>query len=187
MVQAATKPLTLAEFLELPETKPASEFISGTIIQKPMPQGKHSLIQRELSFALTVSCRAEKTAQAFPELRCTLGDHSIVPDIAVICAERIPRDDDGGVANAFNLYPDWTIEILSPNQSQHRVMRNVFHCLDHGTEMGWLIDLKEQLVIVYYGDRRPAFFDQPEQVLPSPSFVKDFDLALGEMFAWLLE
>ena len=35
MVQAPSKPLTLAEFLQLPETKPASEYINGTIIQKP--------------------------------------------------------------------------------------------------------------------------------------------------------
>ncbi|MEO0886876.1 MAG: Uma2 family endonuclease, partial [Cyanobacteria bacterium J06648_10] len=39
MVQAPTKPLTLDGFLALPETKPASEFINGRIIQKPMPQG----------------------------------------------------------------------------------------------------------------------------------------------------
>jgi len=30
--------LTLEEFLKLPETKPASEYIGGQIIQKPMPQ-----------------------------------------------------------------------------------------------------------------------------------------------------
>ncbi len=40
MVQAVTKNLTLAEFLQLPETKPASEYFDGQIIQKPMPQGK---------------------------------------------------------------------------------------------------------------------------------------------------
>ncbi len=42
MVQTPTKPLTLDEFLKIPETKPASEFIEGKIIQKSMPQGKHS-------------------------------------------------------------------------------------------------------------------------------------------------
>jgi len=32
MVQTPAKPITLAEFLTLPETKPASEFIDGQII-----------------------------------------------------------------------------------------------------------------------------------------------------------
>jgi len=42
MVQTPVKPLTLEEFLKLPETKTACEFIDGEIVQKPMPQGKHS-------------------------------------------------------------------------------------------------------------------------------------------------
>ncbi|MBC7971575.1 MAG: Uma2 family endonuclease, partial [Verrucomicrobia bacterium] len=37
MTIATQKPTTLEEFLKLPETKPASEYINGSIIQKPMP------------------------------------------------------------------------------------------------------------------------------------------------------
>lgn len=44
MVQIPSKALTLAEFLALPEIKPASECIDGQIVQKPIPQGKHSAI-----------------------------------------------------------------------------------------------------------------------------------------------
>ncbi len=40
--------LTLKDFLIQPETKPASEYIDNQIIQKPMPQGKHSTLQGEL-------------------------------------------------------------------------------------------------------------------------------------------
>jgi Uma2 family endonuclease len=42
MVQTPSKPITLDKFLQQPETKPASEYIDGHIIQKPMPQGQHS-------------------------------------------------------------------------------------------------------------------------------------------------
>ena len=38
----ATMRLTLEEFLKLPETKPASEYIEGEILQKSMPKAKHS-------------------------------------------------------------------------------------------------------------------------------------------------
>jgi Uma2 family endonuclease len=37
MVQAPQKTITLDEFLQLPETTPASEYINGGILQKPMP------------------------------------------------------------------------------------------------------------------------------------------------------
>jgi Uma2 family endonuclease len=40
----ATPTLSLEEFLQLPETKPASEFIDGRIYQKPVPPGKHRVI-----------------------------------------------------------------------------------------------------------------------------------------------
>lgn len=48
MTTTLYKLITLEEFLKLPETKPASEFINGRIYQKPMPQGKHSRIQLKL-------------------------------------------------------------------------------------------------------------------------------------------
>ena len=68
MVQAPSKPLTLAEFLELPETKPASEYINGKIIQKPMPKGKHSRLQLRLCNTINEQAESQKIASAFPEL-----------------------------------------------------------------------------------------------------------------------
>lgn len=49
MMQTLIQLTTLEEFLKLPETKPASEYIDGQIIPKIMPQGKHSVIQAELA------------------------------------------------------------------------------------------------------------------------------------------
>ena len=69
MLQTLVQPLTLENFLQLPETEPGSEFIDGQIIQKPMPQGKHSAIQMELGTAINAVVRSPKIARAFPELR----------------------------------------------------------------------------------------------------------------------
>lgn len=60
MVQTPTKPLTLDEFLQQPDTKPASEFIDGQIIQKPMPKAEHSIIQSKLTVAIYLSLSSEK-------------------------------------------------------------------------------------------------------------------------------
>ncbi|GBF81244.1 Uma2 family endonuclease [Aphanothece sacrum] len=185
MRQTATKPLSLAEFLDLPETTPGSEYIEGEIIQKPMPQGKHSILQRELSFALTLALKPKRTAQALPELRCTFGGRSVVPDVAVFRTERIPRDNDGQVANTFNLHPDWTIEILSPNQSQTKVIRNILHCLDNGSEMGWLLDPEESFIFVYRADKSVQLFENLDVVLPVPDFAEAVQLKVGEIFDWL--
>ncbi|ACA99780.1 MULTISPECIES: Uma2 family endonuclease [Cyanophyceae] len=187
MVQTPLKQLTLPEFLSLPETKPAGEYINGQIIQKPMPQGKHSSIQTELASTINLKLRSSKIARAFSELRCTFGDRSTVPDISVFTWARIVRDENGEIANAFQLAPDWTIEILSPDQSQTKVTKNILHCLDHGTEMGWLIDPAERTIFVYQPKQQTLVFDGPTQQIAMPSFAQAIQLTVEDIFRWLLE
>jgi Uma2 family endonuclease len=186
MVQAPFKRLTLEEFLTLSETEPASEYVDGQIIQKPMPQGKHSSIQTELSTAINLKLRPQRIARAFSELRCTFGDRSIVPDISIITWDRISRDENGEVSNAFQLAPDWVIEILSPDQSQTKVTKNILHCLDYTTQMGWLIDPDEKTIFVYQPKQQMLVFDVAEQQVPVPPFASEVKLMVAEVFAWLL-
>lgn len=187
MVQTPAKSLTLDEFLKLPQTKPASEFINGKIIQKSMPQGKHSTIQGDLVPAINTVLKPNRIARAYPELRCTFGGRSTVPDIAVFTWQRIPRETNGKVANNFEIAPDWTIEILSPDQSQTKVVRNILHCLAHGTQMGWLIDPAEELVFAYFANNQIAVFEEKSDRLPIPNFAESFLLTVGQLFSWLEE
>ena len=95
MVETQTKPLTLEQFLALPETKPASEYVTaGKIVQKPMPQGKHSLLQIKLIIFINSMLMEQNIGIAFSELRCTIGGRSIVPDVVVLEQKNIPKDDD---------------------------------------------------------------------------------------------
>jgi Uma2 family endonuclease len=109
-----------------------------------------------------------------------------VPDIAVFRWQRIPRQPNGRVANRFDLYPDWTIEILSPEQSQTRVTRNILHCLANGAEMGWILDPEESSIFVYEPNQVMRLFDQPRMRLPVPSFAKSIELTTEQIFAWLV-
>ncbi|MBD2082055.1 Uma2 family endonuclease [Leptolyngbya sp. FACHB-17] len=185
MVQNSEKTLTLAGFLQLPETKPATEYIEGQLVQKPMPQGKHSKLQGKLGTEINNIAEPQQIALAFPELRCTFGDRSIVPDIAVFTWDRIPLDQDGDIANVFNAPPDWTIEILSPDQNQSNVTANILHCLKFGCQMGWLIDPKIKSVFAYPSGQQPDFIQEPEQLLPVPAFMSTLQLTVGELFGWL--
>lgn len=187
VVQTPAKPLTLDEFLELPETKPASEFVNGRIIQKPMPQGRHSTIQSELVSAINAVLKPSRMARAYAELRCSFGGRSIVPDISVFVWERIPRDEDDRVSNTFAIPPGWTIEILSPDQSQTRVVRNILHCLAQGTQMGWLIDPEDEIVFVYFRDRTIAVFEDKSEFIPVPDFAEAVSFTVGQLFSWLEE
>jgi Uma2 family endonuclease len=177
--------LSLGDFLKLPETKPASEFIDGRVYQKPMPQGKHSLLQTLFTPAINQIVVPKRNAHAFIELRCTFGGRSIVPDITVFEWNRIPISVTGEIENVFPIYPDWTIEILSPDQRSTRVINNILFCLNHGTRLGWLIDPEEKTVIIFRPDQQPIAMEENSDVLPVLELLGDWQLTLEELFGWL--
>jgi Uma2 family endonuclease len=186
MVQTPARPFTLEEFLKLPDTEPSSEYIDGQILQKPMPQGEHSAIQTELATAVNQVVKSRQIARAFSELRCTFGGRSIVPDISVYLWDRIPRKENGAIKNTFEIAPDWAIEILSPDQSLTKVTKNIFHCIEYGTQMGWLIIPEDQSVFVYNSDQSTTIYDKPDAQLPLPGFMGGFILSIDDLYGWLL-
>lgn len=183
MVQVPEKTLTLEEFLELPDTKPASEFIYGHITQKTMPKGKHSSLQSRLVAWINQVALEKEIAHGFTELRCTFGGRSIVPDVTVFSWERIPFDADGEIADDFMIYPDWTIEILSSGQMPTKVISNILHCLDYGTQLGWLLDPSEKLAIAFLPKQQPIEIADNKK-LPVPDFL-ELDLTASQLFDWL--
>jgi Uma2 family endonuclease len=185
MVQALPKSLTLSDFLDLPETKPASEFINGQITQKFMPQGQHSRIQQKISSVINFALEDRKIALALTELRCNFGSRSVVPDVVVFQWQSLATNPDGAIVNQFNIPPDWVIEILSPDQSGSRDINNILFCLVHSSQMGWLIDPQEKLIFVYTPNQIPMSFEQNDKVLPVPSFAQDLQLNGETVFSWL--
>ncbi|MEH2379641.1 MAG: Uma2 family endonuclease [Nostoc sp.] len=183
MSYSTTQRVTLEEFLKLPETKPASEYINEEIIQKPMPKGRHSRLQGKLCAVVNEVTENQKIAYAFPELRCTFGDRSIIPDVAVFQWERIPFTVDDDVPDNFELPPDWTIEILSPGQKPNKVIGNILHCLKYGSRLGWFLDPDDLSILVFLPERQPVLL-QGEDFLP---VLPEIELALtvNQVFGWL--
>jgi len=94
--------LALEDFLELPYTEksPAWEYIDGAMLQKPMPNTRHAILQKRLLNAIAFS---SDEYTALPELRCTFGDRSVVPDVAVIAWNRIQINAIGEPEDNFYL------------------------------------------------------------------------------------
>jgi Uma2 family endonuclease len=185
MVQTPVRQITLEEFLALPDTKPASEYIDGEVIQKPMPQGQHSILQIELGMEINLALRRKGVATVFSELRCTFGGRSVVPDLTVFEDTRIPSNEDGDIENIFKIAPDWTIEILSPDQSTTKVLKNINHCLANDTQMGWLIDPSDRSVFICMPDRNLQIIDERSTILPVPEFARSVQLTVEQLFSWV--
>lgn len=177
--------LTLEAFLEIPETKPASEYIDGVIYQKPMPQGEHSTLQGELVSTINQQGKSKKLAYAFPELRCTFGGRSIVPDVTVFSWERIPKTPEGKIVNKFEIHPDWIIEILSPEQSANKVIKKILFCLKKGTKLGWLLDPEDESIMIFQPNQLPEILSDLE-ILPVLEVLGDWQLTPKDIFNWLI-
>ncbi|MEL6604702.1 MAG: Uma2 family endonuclease [Cyanobacteria bacterium J06614_10] len=185
MVQAPVEKLSLEAFLAMPETKPASEYIDGEVVQKPKPKPKHSRLQSKLSMSINEVLELREAAFAFTELKCTFGGRSIVPDISVVVWERLLLNEEGELADEFEACPDWVIEILSPGQGYTRVWNKVLHAMDHGAQMGWLIDSRERSILTCAAGEHPQLFMEADQRLAVPAFAEAIKLTQGEVFGWL--
>lgn len=175
---------SLGEFLQLPETQPASEYIDTQIYQKPMPQGEHSTLQSFLGTSINDIGKPQQLVYAFPELRCTFGGMSLVPDIAVFEWTRIPLRPNGRIANKFEIPPDWIIEILSPEQSPNRVIRKITFSLQNGASLGWFIDSSDESIMVFQPDRLPEI-KQGRDILPVLDVLGNWQLSVDDVFSCL--
>ena len=183
MTVITSQKLNLEEFLKLPETKPASEYINGEIIQKTMPKGRHSRLQGKLCTAINQVVEDKRIAYAFPELRCTFGGRSIVPDIAVFKWDNIDFTANGDVPDNFTNPPDWTIEILSPEQKPNKVIGNILHCLEHGSRLGWFLDPDDSSILVFEPEKQPVIFQGENVLILLPEI--ELRLTPNQVFGWL--
>lgn len=171
-----TQQLTLQDFLNLPniEESPAWELVDGQANQKSMPTVHHSILQKRLTAVID---QVNSPYEAFPELRCILSRNSVVPDITVIHQDRIPSGN-----TAVEGAPDWIIEILSPEQSTTKLIAKIQTCLQEGTQLGWLLDPTEQVIMVLWPDTRIALLKNSDR-LPVPQDIS-LDLTVEQIFSW---
>ena len=120
---------------------------------------------------------------ALPELRCTFAGRSIVPDVAVVGWNRIQLNEIGEPVDNFEQAPEWTIEILSPDQKANRVIDNILHCLQNGCHLGWLIDPDDYSILILTPQQEPLICrgSTPLKVLEGI----DLTLSADDVFGWL--
>ena len=175
---STTLPLvTLKEFSQLAnlEESPAWELIDNQILQKPMPTIHHSRLQKRL---IAVIDQVNSDYEAFPELRCVLSQNSVVPDVAIIHLDQIPTQNQ-----PIQGAPDWLIEILSPDQSTTKLIAKIQTCLLEGTQLAWLIDSQEEIVMVFLPNQ-PLQLLRKDAVLPVLDNIS-LSLTPNQILAWL--
>lgn len=161
MSASSTQTLALKDFLKLPylEAYLAWEYVNGVALQKRL---------------LNALNNSSDEYTALPELRCTFGDRSVVPDGAVIAWNRIQINTAAKPEDNFTQAPDGTIEILSPDQTATRVIDNILHCLRHSCKLGWMLDPDERSILMFAPHQKPEICKGDRQLI----VIEVIDLAL---------
>jgi Uma2 family endonuclease len=177
----------LNEFLALPETKPASEYVYGEVIQKPMPDEDHSTIQGFFYLIIRQYLAGTAIGRASIELRCIFGapgeEQAFVPDLVFATHER--RAVRGRSPRKFLwVAPDLAVEVLSPNQPAGPFTDKILFYLLHGVRLIWVFDPAERSVRVF----RPGTTTRTLRsgdTLEGEDVLPGFSVAVEDIFAEL--
>jgi Uma2 family endonuclease len=177
-----TRTLTIDEFLELPETEPPSEFVRGEVIQKVAPSPKHGFLVVQISSAINSYLEQTTEAVVLSQARHVSReeDRVFLPDINITLRSRLPR---GSVAwrRAFEMIPDFAIEVLSPDDRPGRVLDRIAFFIQAGVRLIWFVDPDDETLIAYRAGESPRTYRPPDLVSAAP-VLPNFALDLGRVF-----
>lgn len=187
-----TKQITLEQFLCLPETKPASEYVEGEVYRKEMPDEDHAAIQFWLALLFGEYLKGVPLGRGFIEYRCVFNQHghrrTLVPDVLYVTNERLAEGRAARPTNARrkHLYaaPTIAIEILSVDQSARRFADKLHFYLTNGVDVVWVIDAQDKVISVYRPGQ-PTETLRAGDILREPVFLPGFTLDVSAMFAQL--
>lgn len=180
IITATARTLTLDEFLQLPETKPAREYEAGAVSKKAMPDTWHGYIQGLLGFFFRLYLR-KYGGEGDSELRCSFGppggQRTYVPDF-VYSVGAPPTF--GPTRGPWRGAPDLAVEILSPDDRMTRVNRKLEFNLLHGVRLVWLIDPDNRTITVMAA-RASATVLHDGDTLTGGDVLADFSVAVQEL------
>ncbi|MGI8552340.1 MAG: Uma2 family endonuclease [Dehalococcoidia bacterium] len=178
---------SLDEFLTIPDTEPASEYLCGEVSQKPMPTNAHATLQGYLQVVLFQFLLKTRLGRVLPEWRCIFGavgrERALVPDLVVVRNEHLPRGDVRDTPY-LRTAPDLAIEILSPHQPVRAFVDKVHFYLVHGVRLLWVVDPATETVLVLRPGEDSSTLTTADQ-LDGGSVLPGFSLPVRDLFAQL--
>jgi Uma2 family endonuclease len=165
--QEPFRPLTQAEFKQLPEGPPYYEFEHGKVIEMPRPHPRHNRIVLLLGSFLTRYVEENGLGLVFSDVEVDLTpDLTYAPDLFFLATERLGQyDEDSGDITGP---PSLAIEVVSPKSASRDRLRKFEHYRAAGVEWYWLIDPQEVSVEEYH--------------LREGDYIRKASVAAGEVF-----
>jgi Uma2 family endonuclease len=170
--------------ISIPETKPATEFIDGRLVQKMSPKQRHQALEKRWMAAL--DAWADGRGEAFAEWRheFTAPGHrfaSLVPDVAYMSNATFESLGPAGF-QAPARAPEIAVEILSTGESESRLRWKIGAYLAAGTKVVFVVDPPRRTVVAHAADGVTRF--GPGETVWHPA-MPGFSFAVDAMFEGL--
>ncbi|CAN5310998.1 Uma2 family endonuclease [soil metagenome] len=147
MLKTASRPLTVGDYMSLPDDGTRYQLIEGELHMAPSPNRKHQLIAGEIFYALRQHLGEKgKNELYLAPFDVQLSDTTVVqPDICYFSKKRASRLTHHGAEGA----PDLVVEILSPSNAHLDlgVKREIY--ARSGVEELWIVDPEADELRVY--------------------------------------
>jgi Uma2 family endonuclease len=165
------------------EAKPAMEWLLGEPVQKVSPRYAHARMQLLIGNAL--GAWAIGRGRVGPEWRFWLAPGGeprryLVPDLAYLSYDRLPRERRGEDVEEPRVAPDAVVEIISPTERNLYVQHKLDVYLRSGTRVVILVDPQRRIVTVHDAEQTRTL--DAREVLTHPA-LPEFSLDLAALFA----
>jgi Uma2 family endonuclease len=136
----------------VPETKPATEWVNGRLLQKMSPRPRHALAQGRLVVALLAWSDDGNRGRVGPEMDFRFRPAGerwrlLVPDVAFISFDRLPEDADED--EVPRVPPEAAFEILSPGERFDDIADKIRVYLQCGVNVAVSVDARRRIFDVY--------------------------------------
>jgi Uma2 family endonuclease len=149
-------PVTYQDWLQMPESKQLLELWNGEVVVPPGPETVHMDAQNELFVQLWHAARHIRDAGVYTapyEVR--LREQTVVqPDIVVFTTQSPGRKTRRG----FEGVPDLMVEILSPSNRGHDLIRKSALYAEAGVPEYWVVDPVARHLII--GRLRDGYYER---------------------------
>lgn len=147
MAITVARPITFAEFEQLPEPKGAyHELRHGEVVEVPFAKHGHAMDQRQLRRLLERAAGETGVVEIEVAYRPTPEYEGWRADVAYVSSERwygTPRD------GYFQGAPELVIEVLSPSNTIPEIREKRKLCLANGSREFWVVDSDSREVEVW--------------------------------------
>ena len=162
MASSTTRPMTVAEFEQLPETNGCRyELQRGELVTLAPPRYQHTLVQRKIAALLDGA--AGDAGPAIVELGFRpLPEYEFrYVDVAWASKQRSDATDPNSY---FRGVPELVVEVLSPSNTVAEMIEKEKLCLENGGREFWVVDIDHRLIRVSTPDGLTVSYKDGQEI-----------------------